>query len=95
MVYLAQQMTEAHDQLNPSNPLDLTDRFLTWARARPEDERERGPPLHAEGERPARRNYSRPHDRFAVGQARTQPSLEGDAMTRVFLADPHMMKEEP
>ncbi len=37
MIYLAQQMTEARGQLrqlNPSNALDLTDRFLTWARAR-------------------------------------------------------------
>ncbi|TDC79550.1 flavin reductase [Micromonospora sp. KC606] len=37
MVYLAQQMTEAHHQLaqlNPDRRVDLTDRFLTWARAR-------------------------------------------------------------
>ncbi|WP_205801895.1 flavin reductase [Micromonospora thermarum] len=33
MVYLSQQMAEARDQLsqlNPSNPVDLTDRFLKF-----------------------------------------------------------------
>ncbi|TDB78999.1 flavin reductase [Micromonospora sp. KC721] len=37
LVYLAQQMTEARDQLaqlNPDHCADLTERFLAWARPR-------------------------------------------------------------
>ncbi|TDC78254.1 flavin reductase [Micromonospora sp. KC606] len=37
LVYLAQQMTEARDQLtqlNPDQHTELTERFLAWARPR-------------------------------------------------------------